>query len=190
MLTDKVLTLTLGAIFLLMLACEGPAAETETAEAIPESRTRTLFDEPIFWDYAASSNMLQVELAKLAAEKGSTEKIRSIAREAAAFHEEALQRLTQLVGKQQRITLPDSLGGADKGLVQDMRLLEGEAFDLRYREFIISTHNAQLDRYEEALVKADDQQVRQWIMDLRKHLREEVNKLSELDSLGVAEEEA
>lgn len=187
MLTDKLISFILGVIFLLVLACEGPAAEKDTADAVPETRTRTLLHEPAFWDYAASSNMLQVALGKLAEQKASSAKLRGMAKDAVTYHAGALRQLQQLVSKQDNILLPDSLAGADQGLVQEMKLLEGEEFDLRYQEFIISTHNAQLDRYEEALVKADDQKIRDWIMDMRSHLRQEINAFSKLDSTGVAD---
>lgn len=187
MLTDKLISFILGVIFLLVLACEGPAAEKDTADTVPETRTRTLLHEPAFWDYAASSNMLQVALGKLAEQKASSATLRGMAKDAVTYHAGALRQLQQLVSKQDNILLPDSLAGADQGLVQEMKLLEGEEFDLRYQEFIISTHNAQLDRYEEALVKADDQKIRDWIMDMRSHLRQEINAFSKLDSTGVAE---
>lgn len=187
MLTDKLISFILGVIFLLVLACEGPAAEKDTADTVPETRTRTLLHEPAFWDYAASSNMLQVALGKLAEQKASSATLRGMAKDAVTYHAGALRQLQQLVSKQDNILLPDSLAGADQGLVQEMKLLKGEEFDLRYQEFIISTHNAQLDRYEEALVKADDQKIRDWIMDMRSHLRQEINAFSKLDSTGVAD---
>lgn len=183
MLVDKLISLTLGAVFLLVLACEGPAVET--GETVAETRTRTLIHDPAFWDYAASSNMLQVQVAELAATKGTTPQIRALAEDVAAYHKKALQQLKGLVANHKNIQLPDSLDGADKGLLQDMALLEGEAFDRRFREFVISTHHAQLDRYEEALVKADDQPTREWIMNLREHLREKINQISALDSVAL-----
>ncbi|MFD1188029.1 DUF4142 domain-containing protein [Pontibacter rugosus] len=184
MFLDKVISVTLGAIFLLMLACEDPAAER--SEAVAETHTRTLLDDPVFWDYAASSNLLQVQMAELAAKQGSTEHIRNLAREAADYHKQTLQQLKALVKKQEHIKLPIGLEGADKTLVQDFTLLEGEEFDLRYREFVLSTHNAQLNRYEEALTKADDQLTRDWIMDLRSHLRSKINLITQPDSVVMA----
>ena len=149
--------------------------------------SRSLQSDPAFWDYAASSNILQTEISRLAAEKGTTENIRNLGGQSADFHAQALERLRRLVAEHQRLQLPDSLGDADKGLVQEFRLLEGEEFDTRYRDFITSTHLAQLDRYEEALNKADDQETRDWLMGMRAHLREELDLLAQPDSV-VAEE--
>ncbi|MDX5436740.1 MAG: hypothetical protein LPK03_06065, partial [Pontibacter sp.] len=71
---------------------------------------------------------------------------------------------------------------------QEFKLLEGAELDARYRDFIISTHKAQLTRYEEALAKAQDQRTRNWILDMHAHLRKEISELVELDSTEVASE--
>lgn len=187
MFIDKVITLTLGAVFLLLLACEGPASERR--EKRKEAAIRTLLQEPAFWDYAASNNMLQVEIGKVVAEKGSTERIKSMAQEAVNYHSKALKDLQRLVRRHKSIQLPDTLAAADQGLVQEFRLLEGAELNARYRDFIISTHKAQLTSYEEALAKAQDQRTRNWILDMHAHLRKEISELAELDSTEVALEE-
>ncbi|MCX2741292.1 DUF4142 domain-containing protein [Pontibacter anaerobius] len=186
MFIDKVITLALGAMFLLALSCEGPTAEEATTNNAPQKRT--LQQEPTFWDYAASSNMLQVAIATVAAEKGTTEHIRNIASEAVAFHVKALEDLKALAERYDNIQLPDSLGAADLGLVLEFKLLEGEELDTHFREFVLSTHNAQLDTYEEAFLKADDTPTRDWLMDMRAHLRQEITAIAEADSVETAAE--
>jgi predicted outer membrane protein len=171
---DKMLSFTLGALFLLMLACDGPSSQTD---AKTPAITSTLQNNPAFWDYAASSNMLQAEISRLAIEKSSTDTLRTLAHKSVGFYEKALQQLKELAAEQGQISLPDSLGAADKGLVKEFSLLEGQEFDTRYREFIISTHNAQLSRYEEALQKADDQPTRDWLLNMKTHTRQELEQL-------------
>ncbi|WP_161889850.1 DUF4142 domain-containing protein [Pontibacter russatus] len=185
MLADKLRLIPFYAAFLLLLACgkSSPEGETNTITV-----AQSLQHDPAFWDYAASSNLLQTEISDMATEKGGTENIRNLGRRSADFHTQALERLRRLVAKNKRIQLPDSLGEADKGLVQEFMLLEGEEFDTRYRDFIVSTHLAQLDRYEEALSKADDQETRNWLMGMRAHLREELDLLAQPDSVVVAEQ--
>ena len=173
-----------SALFLL-LSCGGPSSEGETNTI---TVAQTLQSDPAFWDYAASSNLLQTEISRMAVAKGGTEGIRNLGQQSADFHTQALERLRRLVAKNKRIQLPDSLGDADKGLVQEFVLLEGAEFDSRYRDFIVSTHLAQLDRYEEALSKADDQETRDWLMGMRAHLRDELDLLAQPDSVVVAEQ--
>ncbi len=182
MFIDKLLSIVLGISFLLMLACSESPSENETNTI---SVTRSLQQDPAFWDYAASSNMLQVELGRLAAKQGSAVKVKTLGQQAADFHSSALMNLKEVMAKEERIHLPDSLAGADKGLVKEFALLQGEAFDARYRSFVISSHRTQLDRYEEALSRADDQKTRDWLMDMRAHMRKTLDTLVQPDSVAT-----
>lgn len=182
MLFDKLLSYTLGILFLLMLACSGPDT-SDDARVITVQRE--LRHDPAFWDYAASSNMLQVEMGKLAQTKGTAAKTQALGQQAANYHGKALQRLKEMMAEEKQVRVPDSLGGADQGLVKEMMALEGSAFDTRYREFVIRTHTSQLDRYEEALRLTDDQATREWLTDMRLHLREQLNMLANPDSIAA-----
>ncbi|GAA4434285.1 hypothetical protein GCM10023188_25060 [Pontibacter saemangeumensis] len=185
MFADKPRHIAVALLFLLLQACSGSSSEGETTTI---AVTQNLQDDPAFWDYAASSNLLQTEISQLAMKKGTDENVKRLGRQSAEFHRKALERLKVLVAKHAWIQLPDSLGDADKGLVQEFMLLEGEEFDARYRSFIISTHLAQLDRYEEALSKADNQATRDWLMGMRTHLKKEIDLLAHPDSVVVAEQ--
>ena len=183
MFIDKLLTTLFGVLFLLMLACDGPSSNSE-ADVITVNRS--IQHDPAFWDYAASSNMLLVEVSRLAIEKGATDKVKELGQRAVDYHGGALEKMRQLMADNEDIQLPDSLGGADRGLVQEFQLLEGEEFETRYRDFITNTHRTQLDRYEDALRRADNQKVRDLLMDMRAHMRDELDKLTHPDTV-VAE---
>ncbi|RDV15561.1 DUF4142 domain-containing protein [Pontibacter diazotrophicus] len=185
MLKTKLSTILFGALFPLMMACDRPSSNPE-ADTITVNRS--IMYDPAFWDYAASSNMLQVEISRLAVEKGTTEKTRALGQRAVDFHGNALERMKKLMADKEKIQLPDSLGGADRGLVQEFQLLEGEEFDTRYRDFIASSHRTQIDRYEEALLRAENQKIRDLLMDMRAHMRDELDRLAVPDSVVLSEE--
>ncbi|WP_347157294.1 DUF4142 domain-containing protein [Pontibacter chitinilyticus] len=173
---NKLLTYTCGVLLLCLFSCH--EATDYEAEATVISETRTLKDDPAFWDYAASSNMLQTALGQLAIEKGTTEQVRQLGEQSVKFHVRALKRLRALMRKQKRIQLPDSLGGADQGLVKEFQALEGTAFDEQYRTFLITSHTTQLERYQEAVGKADDQRTQAWLLDMENHLRKQLQQLA------------
>ena len=180
MFIDKLLSLAIGLLFLLVLSCDGPAADSEKKAPIEQ---RTLSQDPVFWDYAASSNMLQAEIGQLAIERGEPATIKKIAEKAVSFHSTALTKLKTLASQQSGVHLPDSLTGADSQLVRDFEQLEGEEFNDRYRAFIVSTHRLQLERYQEALLKTEDIKTREWLTDMLLHLREEIQQFERVDSL-------
>lgn len=181
MFIDKLLSLAVGLLFLLVLSCDGPAGEAET-KAAALTTPRTLENEPAFWDYAASSNLLQTSIGQLAIERGDTQQVRALAEEAVGFHGNALMQLKKLANKY-TLVLPDSLTGADRDLVKEFEQLEGEEFNARYRAFVSSTHQMQLSHYEEALQKTEDQEIREWLKALLEHLRVEQAQLNAPDSL-------
>ncbi|WP_439881175.1 DUF4142 domain-containing protein [Pontibacter sp. MBLB2868] len=183
MFIDKVISLAFGLVFLFVLSCDGPTSDTVVEEGTPVSKNKTLRDNPVFWDYAASSNMLQTELGKLAAEKGSTEEIRLIGQKAADFHYKALEQLRSLVASQTKVHVPDSLGAADHDLVEEFKLLKGEDFDTRYHDYILNSHKMQLERYQEALSIAENQGTRKWLQAMLVHLREQLNSVAATDSV-------
>ncbi|WP_299822432.1 DUF4142 domain-containing protein [uncultured Pontibacter sp.] len=183
MFIDKLLSLAIGLLFLLVLSCDGPTKETDTKAPALTSQ-QTLANNPVFWDYAASSNMLQAEISRLAIEKGNSEQVVALAEKAASFHSNALQQLEAIASQHATIHLPDSLTGADSELVKEFEQLDVAEFNVRYRSFINSTHRAQLSRYDEALRKAKDKETREWLMALLSHLHEELEQLNNMDTLA------
>lgn len=181
---DKLLTLIIGVVFMIVLSCDGPSS-TETSEAQTPAKTnalKPLLQDPVFWDYAASSNMLQTELGQLAVEKGTTAEMRERGEHIMNFHGQALEQIKQLVAGQERINLPDSLGSADRELVNELRELQGEEFSNRYRDFVLNTHKLQLERYREVLDRANSSEVEKWLQTMLLHLQKELDSFSKLDS--------
>jgi putative membrane protein len=101
------------------------------------------------------------------------------------FHAKALQKLKALVAGHRFIHLPDSLGGADQGLLKELQELEGADFDEGYLTFIEDTHRMQLQRYEEAMGKAQDQPTRDWLLMMEDHLRAQLNQAVAADSTAI-----
>ena len=182
MFIDKLLGLIIGVLFLLVLSCDGPT-DASSEKNITLQQKRTLKNDVAFWDYAASSNMLQTEIGQLVLERGESPAIQALAQKAVSFHSEALSELNTIAKQYKVPIMPDSLIGADSDLVKQFELLKGEELTKRYKAFIASTHKNQLTRYEEALGKADDQKTRDWLMKMVVHLQEELEQLSKVDSL-------
>ena len=78
----------------------------------------------------------------------------------------------------------DSLGAADQSIVSEFRELPAAEFDGRYREYIISSHSTQLERYQEMLPEVEEEKVKTWITDVQGHLRERM-QLATSDTLAL-----
>ncbi|MHC2991573.1 hypothetical protein OB13_08250 [Pontibacter sp. HJ8] len=184
MLIDKLLTLAFGSIFLLLLACsDAPETLNQHTTETPPPVTN-LSASTAFLDYAASTNLLQIELARLAIERAQSEEVKVMGEHALKYHTHALNKLRATVGEAQRAHLPDSLGTADQGIVREFTSLPAAEFDSRYRDYIISSHSSQLERFQEELLKVEEKKTRKWIMEVEEHLRERI-QLAKSDTIAL-----
>lgn len=184
MLIDKLLTLAFGLIFLLMLACsDTPETQNQQLTETPPA-VKNLSASTAFLDYAASIHLLQIELARLAIGRAQSEEVKGMGEHALKYHTHALDQLRATVGEAQRAHLPDSLGAADKGIVREFTSLPAVEFDRRYRDYVISSHSSQLARFQEELLKVEEETIRKWIMEVEEHLRERI-QLAKADTMAL-----
>jgi putative membrane protein len=182
---NKILTLALGAILLLSASCDNQRTR-------PDARELTFTIEkpepsPMFWDYAASTSMLHTELGRLAKEKSKKQQVTAFADSAVRIHSNALRSLQTIAVKYTHVQLPDSLSGADRSLVDEFKKLEGEEFEMRYLEYLKSTHQKQYSRFQQTLSETEDPALRRWLNSMKARLQNQLKQYSLLDS--VKEEE-
>lgn len=178
----KIIALLLGSILVLLTSCDTPATKHETKEL-----TYTLKkNEPsaMFWDYAASACMLQVELGKLAKERIANPQLLSLADSSQQMHAQALKSLRAIAAKYKQVQFPDSLTGADIAIVEEFNLLEGEEFAIRYLDYLKSTNTSQLDRYQEELNVTEDPALRNWLHTINTRLRNQLQYIATADTLS------
>ena len=186
MFKPKLIPLALSLIVLFFTACDNRrtthSGTTEVTYMLDKHEP-----SPMFWDYAASTSMLQTELGKLATQKSQDSIVLTFADSALVIHSKALKNLRNIAGKYEHIQLPDSLTGSDKEMVEEFKLLEGEEFESRYQEYLMLNHKAQLSRYQETLSETEDPALRQWLNTMRTRLRNQLQFYTEADT--VKEEE-
>ena len=187
MFTHKPITLALGVALLFLLACDNQRTTRSDTTEVTYTLDRHE-PSPMFWDYAASTTMLQTELGKLASEKTQDSMILIFADSALVIHSKALQSLRKIAEKYKHIQLPDSLTGSDKEMVAEFKMLEGEAFESRYQEYLMLNHKAQLNRYQETLSETEDPALRQWLNTMRARLRAQLQYYTEADTVKEEEE--
>ncbi|MBB6609935.1 DUF4142 domain-containing protein [Pontibacter sp. Tf4] len=164
----KITSLVLVTIALACTACNSRTTDTETRELTYQLDR----NEPsaMFWDYAASTSLLQKELGALAKQKTSDPRITALADSMLYIHTNALHRLVHIAKKYKHVQLPDSLTGADSTTVEDFKQLEGEEFTARYLEYLEQSSTTQLERYNETLSETEDPALRSWLNTMRARL--------------------
>ncbi|WP_207433997.1 DUF4142 domain-containing protein [Sabulibacter ruber] len=108
--------------------------------------TRTI-TEASFLTEAASSNMMEMQLAKLALERSSRSEIKEFARMILNHHAKASEELTTLASGM-NLTLPTGLMPDHQELVDKLSKLTGNEFDKKYMDEIEEAHERDIALYE------------------------------------------
>jgi putative membrane protein len=88
---------------------------------------------------AAKGGMAEVELGKLAQEKGSSAQVKTFGERMVTDHGKANDEL-QTLAKNKSITLPSGLAPKDKALRDRLAKLSGDAFDRAYMNAMLTDH--------------------------------------------------
>lgn len=93
------------------------------SDAIP-----TRIDDKAFLKRAAIDDQMQIEMGKLAAQKGSSEDVKQFGRKVAAEQQKANQELQQLAAKE-NVPVENTLDAKHKAKVDKLAKLDGAGFD-------------------------------------------------------------
>jgi putative membrane protein len=95
---------------------------------IARDGTPIRIDDKAFLKRVAVADMMQMELGKLAAEKGSSDAVKQYGRKMADDRQKAHEEVTHLASKQ-GITLLEALDSKHRGKVDKLAKLDGQNFD-------------------------------------------------------------
>lgn len=148
---------------LLLGSCSSRQDAVETAqkenEAKNEVRQPTSGEEDKkdfdseFATKAASGGLLEVELGKVLAAKGSTPKARKFGQQMVDDHTKANNELKAIAAKH-NITLPTSLGEDHQKVYKDVTEEKGVDMDKEYLKEMVKDHEEDVKEFTEASVKA------------------------------------
>ena len=122
----------------------------------------------------AKGGMAEVELGKLAAEKGSNDAVKKFGQRMADDHGKANDELATLA-KSKNITMPTEIGPAEKALRDRLTKLSGPAFDQAYMKAMVSDHVKDIAEFRTESRSGKDPDVKAWatktLPTLEEHLK-------------------
>ncbi len=125
---------------------------TEVAEDANEKTGNVADKDSEFIVNAASGGMLEVELGKMAQEKGASQRVKDFGAMLVKDHSAANEELKTLAG-QKGVVLPATLGDDHQKHVDELAKLSGAEFDKRFAEIMEKDHDEDLKEFKEI---ADD----------------------------------
>jgi putative membrane protein len=110
---------------------------------------------------AAQGGMAEVQLGKLATEKGSSEDVKKFGQRMVDDHSKANDQLKQLAASK-GVDVPTSLNSKDEATKDRLSKLSGSAFDRAYMQDMVKDHTQDVSEFKKASQTAKDPDVKSW----------------------------
>jgi putative membrane protein len=104
---------------------------------------------------AAMGGMKEVELGRLAVERGASDAVKQFGQRMVDDHSRANSELMQLVSSK-GVTLPTALDAKHQAVVAKWSQLSGEAFDRAYAKEMVKDHNKTLALFQREATRGTD----------------------------------
>jgi putative membrane protein len=127
-----------------------------------------------FLSEAASANMAEQELGRLAETRAQSDRVKDYGRRMVEDHKKAQDQLDSLV-REERVTVPEKVSGEHRKTIDRLSKLEGSAFDRAYMDAMREDHTKDVEKFEHASKTIKDAQVKRYAQEtlpvLREHLQ-------------------
>ena len=108
---------------------------------------------------AAAGGLAEVELGKLAQQKGSTEEVKNFGQRMVTDHGKANDELKSIAQKK-NITLPTSLDAHDQATRDRLAKLSGPAFDRAYMRTMLTDHRKDVNEFKHESTSGKDPDIK------------------------------
>jgi len=140
----------------------------ETSPNSLSSRDRT------FVMQAGQLSMMEVELGRLAVQRGSSAGVKQYGQEMVEDHTRANQELMQLA-MQKQVELPTEMSTQNTALMERLSGLSGTSFDTAYKQAMIDSHNQAIALFQAQSQQGQDPELKAWatqkLPNLQAHLK-------------------
>ncbi len=143
--------MAVGLVFALPFASDAQQQKAKTA-ASPDQK---------FITEAATGGKAEVELGKLASERGGSDAVKQFGQKMATDHGKANDELAQLA-QQKGITLPTDLDAKHKKLHDRLSKLSGAEFDAAYMREMVRDHDKDVKEFQRESRRGKDPDVKAW----------------------------
>ncbi|MBW3585477.1 MAG: DUF4142 domain-containing protein, partial [Cyanobacteria bacterium 0813] len=123
---------------------------------------------------AGQLSMMEVELGKLAVQRGSSAGVKKYGQEMVEEHTQANKELMQLVMKKQ-VELPTEMSTQNTALMKRLSGLSGTSFDTAYKQAMIESHTQAIALFQAQSQQGQDPELKAWatqkLPNLQAHLK-------------------
>ena len=118
---------------------------------------------PDFVQKAAMSDMYEVQVGKLAADKGQSDAVKQFGRQMVDAHTKTTQELSGIVKiKNIKVDLPTKLDAKHQKLIDDLNSSSAQDFDKAYANQQVDAHQEAVELFKKYAASGDDADVKQF----------------------------
>jgi putative membrane protein len=148
-------------------------------EASEKNRELSNLDWDDFVVKAASSTMMEIELGRLARERGESHHVRNLGERMVRDHSIAGDELKN-IAQRNFIQLPDSMLEKHKSHVEELSELSASEFDQAYLELLAEERKKDIELFEEASGNYENDDIRGWARKTLMTLRDQERYVNDL----------
>jgi len=135
--------------------------KSETGKTAAASNGKMASADAKFLTAAAHGSMAEVEMGRLASERGSSDAVKQFGQRMVADHGKASDELKQLA-QQKGLVLPTDLDRKDRNAMNKLAKLSGAEFDKAYMKDMVRDHDKDVKEFQREAQKAHDADVKAW----------------------------
>ncbi len=134
-----------------------------------------------FVDEASAKGIAEIETAKMALEKGTSEDVEQFAQKMIDDHTKANQQLAQLA-QQKDLEMSDEATLMDKAKAMILKLRDGENFDKAYANNQVVAHEQTIELYRDYVESGENADLKQFAQQTLPRLEEHLTHAKELQA--------
>jgi putative membrane protein len=171
--STKLSVLMIAAALIFPAGFASAASDSTKAERSKESKSKLPSGEERFMKEAASGGLMEVELGKIAAEKGTHQRVKEFGKRMQADHSKANAQLKKIASSK-GVELPTEPSGEHKSTMDKLTKLSGAEFDREYMEAMVDDHKEDIEKFQTQADKGKDPDLQKFASEnlpiLKKHL--------------------
>ena len=170
----KSITLALGLAAILCVPFQPSSGADEKTNNEPTAV------EKMFIKKAAGGGMMEVELGKLAAEKGGSDEVKDFGNQMVKDHSKINDDLKEVAAKM-NVTLPSGVNAKHHGMIEKMSAMSGANFDKTYVTAMVTDHEKDIAEFEKAEKEVKNPELKKFIEDALPVMKGHLEKIKKFD---------
>jgi putative membrane protein len=131
---------------------------------------------------AAGGGMTEVELGKLAAEKGASQEVKNFGNQMVKDHSKANDELKELAGKM-NVMVPEKVDAKHQAMIAKMSALSGAHFDKAYVNKMVKAHKEDIELFESAEKEVKNEDLKKFIEKTIPVMKEHLAMIEKFDQI-------